>query len=251
MERVIIMKRLLLVAIVGCFLALLCACSTSSEAPYVYDPVYAQDKIVERSEGYDLSNVIVVVTPYEDYEKSKFCTVEIACDNFNTLKGSEMYDYFVAIDNMYISGSKLLWLDTDITVTSEGHVYTYEEGSEAAWLSGYVYRDGKQFYVKGYKKGNSGSNSGNIQSAADSGARHTDAEAWACAQNIVEGNLKSPSTAKFCKITEATITHSGDKYTVKGWVDAQNSFGATVRQNFTVTYTATAKGYKNGSVSIS
>lgn len=245
------MKNLIIVVLVLILIFALCAACSSPEASYVYDLVYAQDKLIEKIEGRGLSNAIVVVTPYKDYDKSKFCTVEIACEDFESLKGSDMYDFFVTIDDTFVSGSKLLWLDTDITITSGGHVYTYEAGYEQSGRSGYVYRDGKQFYVKGYQKGNSGSNSGNSQSAADSGARHTDAEAWACAQNIVEGNLKSPSTAKFCKITEATITHSGDKYTVKGWVDAQNSFGATVRQNFTVTYTATAKGYKNGMVTIS
>lgn len=80
---------------------------------------------------------------------------------------------------------------------------------------------------------------------------HTNAEAFTIAEEIVEGYLKSPSTAKFCKITEATISHAGNEYTVKGYVDAQNSFGATLRQYFTVTYTATAKGYKNGSATFS
>ena len=78
-------------------------------------------------------------------------------------------------------------------------------------------------------------------------ARHTDTEAWVCAKAIVQDNLKSPSTAKFCSFTEASIRHIGNgEYIVAGWVDAQNSFGATVREDFVVTYTATTSGYKNG-----
>ncbi|MBQ6214380.1 MAG: hypothetical protein IJJ67_03065 [Oscillospiraceae bacterium] len=76
-----------------------------------------------------------------------------------------------------------------------------------------------------------------------SDARHTDAEAFTIACEIVESKLKSPSTAKFCKVTEAGIEHLGNgRYRVKGWVDAQNSFGATLRQTFQVTYTAVKKG---------
>lgn len=82
-------------------------------------------------------------------------------------------------------------------------------------------------------------------------ARHTDAEAWSCAQNIVEGYLKAPSTAKFCSFVDAQVTHLGNgEYKVVGWVDSQNSFGAMIRSNFVVTYTATPKGYKNGVASI-
>lgn len=78
-------------------------------------------------------------------------------------------------------------------------------------------------------------------------ARHTDSEAWVCAKKIVEDSLKSPSTAKFCSFTECKVEHLGNgEYMVTGWVEAQNSFGATLRQSFVVTYTATEKGYKNG-----
>lgn len=79
-------------------------------------------------------------------------------------------------------------------------------------------------------------------------SRHSDIDAWSCAQNIVESYLKSPSTADFCSYTEATVKDLGNgEYMVTGWVDSENDFGATVRSNFVVTYTATAKGYKNGS----
>ncbi len=78
-------------------------------------------------------------------------------------------------------------------------------------------------------------------------ARHTDSEAWSCAVDIVKNNLKAPSTAKFCSFNDGTVTHLGNgEYKVTGWVESQNSFGAMIRSNFIVTYTATARGYKNG-----
>lgn len=62
-------------------------------------------------------------------------------------------------------------------------------------------------------------------------------EAWYIAKKFAEKDLKAPATADFpsqfadgVKITD----HGGGKYTVKGYVDAQNSFGAKIRQYFMV-----------------
>jgi len=49
-----------------------------------------------------------------------------------------------------------------------------------------------------------------------------------------------------------TTTDLGnDEWRISGYVDAQNSFGATIRQNWTVTLALTSNGFKNDSVSIS
>lgn len=78
---------------------------------------------------------------------------------------------------------------------------------------------------------------------------HTDSEAWVCAQSIVRNSLKNPRSAKFCPIADATITHLGNgKYQIEGWVEGTNGFGATIRENFVVTYVATARGYSDGIV---
>lgn len=63
---------------------------------------------------------------------------------------------------------------------------------------------------------------------------------WALAEDIVKSHLKSPSSAKFpfsYADEDVSITKSGDIYTVKSWVDSENSLGATLRSNFTVTIT--------------
>ena len=70
---------------------------------------------------------------------------------------------------------------------------------------------------------------------------HTKGDAFASAEKAVKGKLKSPSTAKFCSVTEATIGCSGNTWVVRGWVDAQNGFGATVRTQFAVTFTFASK----------
>ena len=87
--------------------------------------------------------------------------------------------------------------------------------------------------------------------ATGDGSNSNNRDAWVCAQDVVEEHLKSPSTADFCSYTEATITPLGNnRYEIKGYVDAQNGFGATVRSYFTVRLTLTANGYKNAECTI-
>jgi len=77
--------------------------------------------------------------------------------------------------------------------------------------------------------------------------RHDDITAALCAEDIVKQFLKAPSTAEVCPVDEMQITHLGNgEYMITGWVDAENSYGAMLRSDFIVTYTATKDGYKNG-----
>ena len=69
---------------------------------------------------------------------------------------------------------------------------------------------------------------------------HTKYNAAAVAEATVKAQLKSPKSAKFCSANEMTITYNESTWTISGWVDAQNSFGATVRSNFTVKITYTS-----------
>ncbi len=70
------------------------------------------------------------------------------------------------------------------------------------------------------------------------------------AKMAVENQLKSPSTADFCSQSEMTISNVGSSWTVSGYVDAENSFGATVREYWTVTMTLSGDTAKNISVQI-
>lgn len=60
---------------------------------------------------------------------------------------------------------------------------------------------------------------------------------WALAEKAVKNDLKSPSTAKFPASygsSGVSFSRSGELYAVSAYVDAENGFGATVRQYFTV-----------------
>lgn len=55
--------------------------------------------------------------------------------------------------------------------------------------------------------------------------------------STIDSLLKSPSTAKYASITEWKFSKSENVIITQGYVDSQNSFGATLRSQFQVTYT--------------
>ena len=70
--------------------------------------------------------------------------------------------------------------------------------------------------------------------AAD-GSNEKKREAWDVAQDFVRDSLKAPSTASFPDLYggDAGVNYDGDQmYSVGGYVDAENSFGAHLRTKF-------------------
>lgn len=71
----------------------------------------------------------------------------------------------------------------------------------------------------------------------------SDGGAWGISKTFVTRNLKSPKTAEFPSITEGTvIKNSPRRFTVVGYVDAQNSFGALIRSEWATEVYYTGKG---------
>lgn len=61
------------------------------------------------------------------------------------------------------------------------------------------------------------------------------AEYITMAKSFVKEVLKAPTTAEFCSFSEFAVAISEDGVIrVKGYVDAQNSFGAMIRTHFTI-----------------
>ena len=89
--------------------------------------------------------------------------------------------------------------------------------------------------VHGPKVGEHSKSSSNTD--PEDGFGHNKFDAIVIAEKTVKNNLKSPSTANFCSTSDYTISCSENEWTVSGYVDAQNSFGAELRSNFTVTFT--------------
>lgn len=69
--------------------------------------------------------------------------------------------------------------------------------------------------------------------AAEQTERARRYQAYDCAKNRITDLLKAPSTAEYQSYSDADIQGTGTSYTVRSFVDAQNSFGAMLRTEFT------------------
>lgn len=66
--------------------------------------------------------------------------------------------------------------------------------------------------------------------------RVDETEARLQCERIVENNLRSPGTADFAPNREVTYTEVGTEgLQVNGWVDAENAFGGTIRNDYQCT----------------
>lgn len=65
--------------------------------------------------------------------------------------------------------------------------------------------------------------------------------AWVLSQDAVKDRLKVPSTAKFPEMDSSFVSSHDSIYTVHAYVDAQNTFGATMRSEYSCEFT-----YKGG-----
>lgn len=60
--------------------------------------------------------------------------------------------------------------------------------------------------------------------------------AYVHSKDLIAKSLKSPSTAKFSPYSDTSvISNEGCNFTIDGYVDAQNSFGAIIRTRFNTT----------------
>src|SRR5688572_9728466 len=57
--------------------------------------------------------------------------------------------------------------------------------------------------------------------------------AFSICQQFATAMLRAPSTSKFGTLSEATIRKRGDEYEVRAHVDAENAFGALIRNTYT------------------
>jgi len=73
-----------------------------------------------------------------------------------------------------------------------------------------------------------------------------EASVYGITKDLIKNQLKSPSTAKFGDVwdTKFYTNNEDSTITLQGYVDAQNSFGAMIRMNYTAKYK-----YTTGSIS--
>lgn len=202
------------------------------------------------------------------YKNTTYNGIQVRSDNLSNKDKDEIVSiykkmYREGLDTIMSGGreggAKTLYIVTHLV--SDGERYYVSEGELE------IINDTTYTKMKSREKWSTGgSNSGDSSSGSESNRRkdsisttgegrsdviangngkdsygHDKFDAFVIAENAVKEKLKSPSTAQFCTTTEATIGRNGNTWTVKGWVDAQNGYGATVRANFAVTFTFASK----------
>lgn len=66
---------------------------------------------------------------------------------------------------------------------------------------------------------------------------HSKVEAYVYCKMLVRNSLKAPATAVFPResYTDVTVDQGGGRYSVRSYVDAENSFGALIRSRYECT----------------
>lgn len=187
-------------------------------------------KIAEENGLKDVSITYKGKVPGYDFQE-----VVIKCSNFDTLTVEEMYKVGCAFDY------------TDVFVGSfscNGDHYVVYPSTRSIHKNGEEIHD-DYWNSESYKSAKENKNN---TSSKSNGTVVTDDElgtCWALAKDVVKSNLKSLYSAKFpfsYRSDWVLITKSGNTYIVKAWVDADNSFGANIRSDFTVTMEKSGTG---------
>lgn len=210
----------------------------------------AVNTITGIAESYGLENVSVELRDFS-YDGYEWYYADVTCSNWGQLAPRQMLNTYQRMDDEVDSVrprvGKKKWVSLG-DIYSDGDTYViYASTNTVKKNRDTIYDDYEhsESHLSASKRGSSSASSTKPSTTAGSSNKdsygHTKGDAFAIAEKAVKGNLKSPSTAKFCSVTEATIGCSGNTWVVRGWVDAQNGFGATVRTQFAVTFTFASK----------
>lgn len=88
----------------------------------------------------------------------------------------------------------------------------------------------------------------NTYSSTFSLTKDEKSDAYIYAQYIIKQNLKAPSTAEFPWFQESFVSGVGNEIIITAYVDAENSFGAKLRQPFVVILDKSTKEVKDFSI---
>lgn len=165
------------------------------------------------------------------------------CDDIENLEPEMQFLMCRDISGIVFGGD---FAGLDFTFPHGDLASTWESSSGAKYdLSYYsLKKDGKEIYDNpdndlqeeldkyGIGSGNESSKKSEVSSKDD--------DFWfavTAAQNLVKEQLKSPSTASFPSSASAySVQTDGTYFYVSGYVDAQNSFGAEIRQEWTASF---------------
>ncbi len=166
-------------------------------------------------------------------------TISIESSSFSSLDADEQFTVAESIFDKFETLTEPGYL-TNISAAyyKLGRITCFAEGGQTEIV---IISNGKSYYfddevIHGYRAPrNNGQNSSNKSDESSSD------DVWfaiAAAQDLVKEQLVSPSSARFPSERNAySISHSGNSWTVSGYVDANNSLGVSIRQNWTATFT--------------
>jgi hypothetical protein len=182
------------------------------------------------------------------FSKQNFC-INIYSSNYYSMNMDDQLDKIQLVYDILLFNTRNNY---DFKIISNKNNYTYVVLYDEESVTYRIYCNGGSYYEKenlNYKIDYSSSYSENPSVSKVKGGKEKDA--WICAQNVVENNLKSPSTAEFPWYDEEYVTYLGnERYQITAYVEADNSFGAHIKSNFIVTLTLTDSGYIDASCTI-
>lgn len=166
----------------------------------------------------------------EKFSESSFAlNLSKLSEDGGTITGENGYDYIVLYDNVTFNG-KVYTIDPDNVVFDEDNNAIYDPTGKATG--------------KAEPTTEATTSEDTMKKVKDDDLK---IDIWVCAQDVAKQSLKSPKSADFCPFYEAEVYSLGNKqYMAMGYVDAENSYGAEIRTNFTVWLTKTKDGYKDG-----
>lgn len=195
---------------------------------------------------------------------SDHCYYSVICaDGFADLSIDRMFDFYDEVENLSIINEDCYLFDS---IKSNGDNYRISCKWEDDDYIKYVKKNDEDIYniktdnpveyeEKIYEYHQDEIKSAERQKAIESERSEIEsnipitedekATCWALAKDVVKGNIKSPSSAKFPSAYNSdgvTISKSDGKYLVNAYVEAENSFGVLIKNNFVVTMIKSGTG---------
>ncbi|MGM9600925.1 MAG: hypothetical protein ACI3W5_04965 [Faecousia sp.] len=158
-----------------------------------------------------------------------------------------------------VEKARIYWsLDSNLTARKKDGKYLYSEDEAFSLVekdygvtkdylknniwNGHAYDDYVKYYITAWK---SNSTTKSTTTYTSGGSYQTvsskDDKFWyavSAAQELVKGKLTSPSSAKFPWSGDSyAVSRSGNSYKVSGYVDAQNSYGTSIRVTWAASFT--------------
>lgn len=144
--------------------------------------------------------------PQKLYDSIVTACKEVGINEVDYLKQEKNWANGERFSLSYEGFKFVFYLNKDRTINSinSGDTKFYENGRAVLNVNDHIYTNDQKIQVK----------------------------IWA--EDAVNAQLKSPSTAKFAKSSEWNYSREKDIFTASAYVDAQNGFGAMLRSNFIV-----------------